>query len=99
MSLKRFMKLFGIALALQLFFVFGGYSLLFGPSGAKEFRNSVLLLIYAPFIDWVIRVGAYTGESSMIWPPVYGLLIGTLIYSGLFSLIVTLLTRKRIKAP
>lgn len=76
MSPKRLIKFFAIALALQLFFLLGGYVLLFGPSGDRQFRNSLLLYAYDPLIGLVIRVGGYQGESSMIWPPVFGTLPG-----------------------
>jgi hypothetical protein len=95
MSLKRFIKFFAVALASQIFFLFGGYMLLFGPSGEERFRNSLLLYVYNPFIEAVIRAGGYAGESSMIWPPVYGTLLGIFIYSVLSALAITFLMRKR----
>ena len=97
MSPKRFIKFFGIALLFQLFLLLGGYTLLFGAPGGKEFRNSLLLYAYDPFIQLVIKTGGYGGESSMIWPPVYGTLLGAFIYSGLFALAVSVLTRKTIR--
>ena len=93
MKPKRLIKFFGIALGIQLFFVLGGYALLFGPTGEKEFRNSVILYVYDPFISVVISAGGYSGESSMIWPPVFGVLMGILTYSTLFAFAATFLTR------
>jgi len=91
----RFIKFFGIALLVQFFFLLGGYTLLFGPSGEKHFRDSMLFYVYSPFIELIIRMGGYTGESSMIWPPVFGIMLGIFIYSGLFAVIVVYLTRKK----
>jgi hypothetical protein len=95
MSSMRLFKFFGIALALQLFFLIGGYTLLFGPSGEKQFRNSLLLYAYDPFIQLVITAGRYEGESSMIWPLVCGTLLGVVIYAALVAIVVTFLTRRR----
>jgi hypothetical protein len=91
MSPKRLIKFFVIALAFQLFFLLGGYALLFGPSGERNFRNSLLLYAYDPFIGMVIKAGGYEGESSMIRPPVFGILLGVLIYSAVFAFAVTFL--------
>ena len=63
---------------LQLFFLFGGYVLFVGPAAGKPFRNDVLLALYSPFIHFVIALGGYSGESGMIWPPVFGVLLGYL---------------------
>jgi len=41
------------------------------------------------------ELGAYSGESAMIWPPVYGVLLGIMSYSAPFALIVALFARKR----
>lgn len=86
MNLRRFIKFFAIAVGFQLFLLFGGYIILFGPSGEGNFRESLWLGVYGPFIEGVIKAGAYQGESSMIWPPVYGTLLGVLVYSTIFSL-------------
>ena len=96
MNFTRLLKFFCIGLAFQLFFLIGGYTLLFGPSGERNFRNSVLLYAYGPFIELVIKAGQYEGESSMIWPPLYGILLGIIIYSILFALAVSFLTRKTV---
>ena len=95
MSPMRFIKFFGIALGVQFFFLLGGYTLLFGPSGERQFRDSMLLYLYRPFIELIIRTGGYRGESSMIWPPLFGTILGIFIYSGLFAVIVAYLTRKK----
>jgi len=40
-----------------------------------------LLLIYWPFMAVAIWLSGATGESPMIWPPVFGILLGLIIYS------------------
>lgn len=61
----------------------------------KMFPDFLDFYVYYPFISAVIKVGGYTGESSMIWPPLLGTVLGILIYSTLFGLIVAYVTRKR----
>ena len=39
--------------------------------------------------------GGYQGESSMIWPPVFGILLGVCFYSFLFALAALFLKRER----
>jgi hypothetical protein len=78
MRLKHFFRWFLLAVGLQLFFIFGGYVLFVGPAAGKPFRNDVLLALYSPFIHFVIALGGYSGESGMIWPPVFGVLLGYL---------------------
>ncbi|HSS18626.1 MAG TPA: hypothetical protein VLL54_00875 [Pyrinomonadaceae bacterium] len=54
--------------------------------------------VYDPFIRWVIDFGGYEGESSMIWPPVYGVVLGIIIYSvmaGLLAELVSYVRRQR----
>jgi hypothetical protein len=93
---RRFFKFFVAGLLFQLFLVFGGYTLLFGPFGEQKFRSFVLLSVYSPFIDWIMSAGGYSGESSMVWPPVFGVLLGIVTYSALFALTVTFLTKNRV---
>ena len=39
--------------------------------------------------------GSYQGESSMIWPPVFGILLGVRFYSLLLALAALFLKRGR----
>ncbi len=90
MRLKPFFRWFLLGFGLQIFFVWGGYVLLVGPKAGRPFRDQVLLVIYSPFIHFVSALGGYSRESEMIWPPVFGVLLGALIYSILLATIVGL---------
>jgi hypothetical protein len=96
MRLKHFFRWFFLALGLQVFFVLGGYVLLVGPTSAKSFRGDVLLAFYNPFIHLVIVLGGYSGEAGMIWPPVYGVVLGILTYSIIFATIAGLISGRLI---
>jgi hypothetical protein len=100
MNLKRLIKFFSIALVFQLFvlltFPFLINPLVSGllPAGS-EGRHFLLLYVYYPFIKAVISAGGYRGESSMIWPPLFGTLLGVLTYSIIFALLASSLKRNR----
>ena len=97
MRLKHFFRWFLLALGLQIFVVWGGYVLLVGPKAAKPFRDQVLLVIYSPFIHFVSALSAYSGESGMIWPPVFGVLLGAIIYSTFLAIIVGLVLGRKFR--
>ena len=42
------------------------------------------------FISFLIALGGYSGQAGMIWPPVYGVVLGMLTYSIMFATIVRL---------
>jgi len=63
------------------------------PAGS-EGRHFLQLYVYYPFIKAVIGAGGYRGESSMIWPPVLGTILGVLTYSIILALIASYLIRK-----
>jgi hypothetical protein len=99
MGIKHFTKFFLIALAFQLFVIVTFPFLLYPlisrllPEGNVG-RHFLDLYLYYPFIKAVITTGGYEGESSMIWPPVFGTALGILTYSALFGLLVTFVARK-----
>ena len=97
MRLEHFFRWFLLAAALQIFFVLGGYVLLVGPNTAKTLRNDVLLVVYGPFIHFVSAVGGYSGESGMIWPPVFGVLLGVATYSIILAIIVSSFRARRFR--
>ena len=97
MRLKHFFRWFLLAFGLQIFIVWGGYVLLVGPSAARPFRDHVLLVIYSPFIYFVSGLGGYSGESGMIWPPVFGVLLGVVIYSIILAIIVSSFRARRFR--
>jgi len=95
MSSMRFTKFFLLALGFQV-----ALQLIVSPllstllADGKKFPDFLDFIVYSPFISAVIRMGGYEGESSMIWPPVFGIALGILIYSALFGLLTTFVTRK-----
>ena len=96
MSYVRFTKFFLLALGFQI-----ALQLIVSPllstlfADGKKFPDFLDLFVYAPFINGVIRLGGYEGESSMIWPPVFGIALGILIYSALFGLILAYVKRSK----
>jgi hypothetical protein len=99
MTNKRFIKVFFLALALQVVLQFTFSSLLYPlmasilPEGNVG-RHFLDLYVYYPFVRAVIKLGGYEGESTMIWPPVLGIALGILFYSAvLASLSLTLRVR------
>ena len=99
MSLKRFIKFFVIAVGFQIalqVIVSPLLSVLF--PGGKMFPEFLDFYVYYPFINGVINAGGYTGESSMIWPPLLGTVLGIFVYSTLFALIIGYMTRESSRA-
>jgi len=96
MSFKRFIKYFLLALGFQLILL-----LVVSPLASRLFPGGEALpdflefYVYHPFIRAVINWGGYQGESSMIWPPVFGILLGVCFYSFLFALAALFLKRER----
>jgi len=76
---------------------FGRLRFVVGPAAGKPFRNDVLLALYSPFIHFVIALGGYSGESGMIWPPVFGVLLGVLIYSAILATVVSFFSARRFR--
>jgi hypothetical protein len=96
MSFKRFVKYFLLALGFQLallLVVSPLVSRLF--PGGKALPDFLEFYVYQPFISAIISGGGYTGESSMIWPPVFGILLGVCFYSILLGLAALFLNRER----
>lgn len=95
-NLRRFFKMLcGRTLVSVLPCVWRVRAVIWPFWGEQQFRSFVLLSVYSPFIDWIINAGGYAGESSMVWPPVFGVLLGIVTYSAIFALTVTFLTRNR----
>jgi hypothetical protein len=94
MIFKRFVKYFLLALGLQLalLLVVSPLASILFPSG-KALPDFLELYAYHPFISAVINWGGYRGESSMIWPPVFGVLLGICFYSFLLGLAALFLKR------
>ena len=96
MSFKRFIKYFLLALGFQLILL-----LVVSPLASRLFPGGEALpdflefYVYYPFIRAVINGGGYQGESSMIWPPVFGILLGVCFYSLLLALAALFLKRGR----
>lgn|SRR5574341_94646 len=95
MRLKGFLKLFLICLAFQVGLLMVVSPLLsrFAPNG-KAIPQFLIDIIYDPFIQLAISAGGYKGESAMIWPAVFGIMLGVFAYSTLFALIVAGFSRK-----
>jgi ABC-type Na+ efflux pump permease subunit len=94
--LKYFVKLLVIGVGLQIaLLLFVSPLVSYVLSNGKALPQFLIQYAYYPFIHAVIKLGGYSGESAMIWPPLYGVLLGILVYSALFALIVALFARKR----
>jgi len=74
---------------------FGRLRFVVGPAAGKPFRNDVLLALYS--LHFVIALGGYSGESGMIWPPVFGVLLGVLIYSAILATVVSFFSARRFR--
>lgn len=100
MRLKAFFKFFLAALGLQLLLLLIVCPLAgaFLPKG-RMLAEFLLLYVYDPFIRMVIESGGYWGESSMIWPPVFGTAIGLFFYAALVGILAALITRKKLARP
>ena len=71
---KSFLKSFGVGLGLQVL-------LLVLSKSVAGLGNFLLTYVYSPFINLAIGISGETGETAMIWPPVFGLVAGVLVYS------------------
>jgi hypothetical protein len=66
---------------------------------SRSFENGralpgfLLDYIYSPFVRAAIYVMGYDDESAMIWPPVFGIAVGILVYSAVFAVFFALMTR------
>ena len=93
MSVKTFIKSFLVSLGVQIILL-----VVVSPLVSRQFANGKIFplflinVVYDPFIMAVIRFGGYTGEASMIWPPVFGIVVGIFVYSALFATAVTLMS-------
>ena len=96
MSITRFVKYFLLALGFQLtlLLVISPLASILLPVG-KALPEFLEFYVYGPFISVVISRGGYRGESSMIWPPVFGILLGVCFYSILLGLAAAFLKRGR----
>jgi hypothetical protein len=95
MSLRRFIKFFLMALGFQV-----ALQVIVSPLLSTLFNEGNFLpdfldfYVYAPFINAVIAFGGYTGEASMVWPPLLGIVLGVLTYAVMFGLVIAYLTRR-----
>lgn len=95
MRFKAFSKPFLICLAFQI-----GLLMVVSPLLSRLLTNGKVLpqfliqVVYNPFIHLAISAGGYKGESAMIWPPVFGIILGLFVYSTLFALIFVVFLRK-----
>ncbi len=94
MGFRRFLKFFSIALAFQIAVQLIVSPLLGTLFSEKRLPDFLDFYVYYPFINAVIKLGGYEGESSMIWPPVFGTALGILFYSVLLGLLLAFVTRK-----
>lgn len=74
MLAKSLFKVFGLALLTQVILL--GLCIVVPGLG-----DLLMMSVYWPWINLAITWSGAKGESSMIWPPVYGLILGVLIYS------------------
>lgn len=97
MRLKHFIKHFSIALVFQIALQVIVSPLLSRLSDGNMLPDFLDFYVYHPFISGVIKAGGYEGESTMIWPPVYGTAVGILVYSVVFGLLISYLTARNWK--
>ena len=94
MRAKQFLKILVIAASFQVALL-----VIICPLVSRAFENGralpdfLLQYGYSPFIRAVIYVGGYQGERAMIWPPVYGVLLGVVVYSLVLALALSLVIR------
>lgn len=94
MRIKRFMKMFFLAMGIQAFLLFVISPILSRLISKGTVLPAFLLgYVYEPFIRMVVFLGQFKGEAAMIWPPVYGVVAGTLVYSTVFAVMVTAVIR------
>lgn len=57
----------------------------------------LLMYVYLPWIRLAITLSGATGEATMIWPPVFGLVGGLLVYSIVAGIAFSLFKTSRRK--
>lgn len=79
--MKKFLKYFGLAFAFQvlLLIIVGAIDSGFRGHGVLD----QYIMVYAPFMLLIYRLGHYTGEAGMIDPVLKGLPLGIFVYSVL----------------
>lgn len=82
MVAKSLIKVFALALLGQI--VILGLCIVIPGLGDLLIAN-----VYWPWIRFATTWIGAKGESSMIWPPVYGLILGVLIYALAMAILFT----------
>ena len=92
----KFIKYTAIGLVLQIIFLMliGVFTGLLNQILHLSVLEDGLIVIYYPFIYFIIWAGNFKGESSMIEAPIIGLLLGVFFYSVIFGLIWWFFKRK-----
>lgn len=78
--MKLFLAAFGIGVGAQIVLLASGRFV----AGLGEL---LINYVYWPWIQLAIALSGAKGEGSMIWPPVFGLVAGVLIYSLIAALL------------
>ncbi len=80
MRMKLFLKAFGVGVGAQIVLLVSSRFV----TGLGEF---LLTYLYWHWIKIAIGLSGARGEAAMIWPPVFGLIGGVLIYSLIAALL------------
>ena len=80
MRMRLFLAAFGIGVGGQIVLLVSGRYV----TGLGEL---LLTYVYWPWIKIAIDLSGAKGEGAMIWPPVFGLIGGVLIYSLIAALL------------
>jgi hypothetical protein len=83
--MKAFLRYFGIASGVQvgLCLVAGFIVGVFSPK--LDSLLTVMLYIYAPTIYSISSLGNFTGTSAMVYPILFGIPLGVLLYAFIFA--------------
>ena len=76
------LRTFAKYLVIVFFLVLGLQLVLLGLCTVIRGMGDLLLTtVYWPWIELAVNLSGAEGEATMIWPPVYGIIMGILFYS------------------
>lgn len=86
--MKAFLKYFGIAIGVQiaLCLIIGMMVSVFSPK--LDSLLAIVLYLYAPTIYLISSLGHFTGGSAMVYPIIFGITLGVLLYSFIVALVM-----------